>query len=39
MSQCKVWLDNYSGQYYPGAQIQGKVILNFNGDTKLRSKY
>ncbi|XP_018577831.1 arrestin domain-containing protein 3-like [Anoplophora glabripennis] len=36
MSQCKVWLDNYNGQYYPGAQIQGKVILNFNDETKLR---
>ncbi|KAJ8932744.1 hypothetical protein NQ314_014441 [Rhamnusium bicolor] len=36
MSQCKVWLDNYSGQYYPGAQIQGKVVLNLDGDTKLR---
>ncbi|CAH1953854.1 unnamed protein product [Acanthoscelides obtectus] len=36
MSQCKVWLDNYTGQYYPGNLIQGKVILNFNSETKLR---
>ncbi|KAJ8947010.1 hypothetical protein NQ318_019091 [Aromia moschata] len=38
MSQCKVWLDNYSGQYYPGGQIQGKVVLNFDSDTKLRGE-
>ncbi|CAG9817415.1 unnamed protein product [Phaedon cochleariae] len=37
MAQCKVWLDNYAGQYYPGSQIQGKVILNFNSQTTLRS--
>ncbi|KAJ8918653.1 hypothetical protein NQ315_013160 [Exocentrus adspersus] len=36
MSQCKVWLDNYNGQFYPGVQIQGKVVLNFDSDTKLR---
>ncbi|KAJ8974498.1 hypothetical protein NQ317_007587 [Molorchus minor] len=36
MSQCKVWLDNYNGQYYPGAQVQGRVILNFDSETKLR---
>ncbi|KAG5896029.1 hypothetical protein JTB14_014258 [Gonioctena quinquepunctata] len=37
MSGCKVWLDNYTGQYYAGGQIQGKVILNFNSETKLRA--
>ncbi|XP_074028406.1 arrestin domain-containing protein 3 isoform X5 [Leptinotarsa decemlineata] len=37
MAQCKVWLDNYTGQYYPGSQIQGKVVLNFETETKLRA--
>ncbi|CAG9859955.1 unnamed protein product [Phyllotreta striolata] len=38
MAQCKVWLDNYNtGQYFPGSQIQGKVVLNFTSETKCRS--
>ncbi|XP_057668788.1 arrestin domain-containing protein 5-like [Diorhabda carinulata] len=38
MVHCKVWLDNYhTGKYYPGSQIEGKVILNFNSDTKFRN--
>lgn len=39
MAQCKVWLENYhTGQYFPGSQIQGKVVLNFTSETKCRSK-
>ncbi|CAH1110939.1 unnamed protein product [Psylliodes chrysocephalus] len=38
MAQCKVWLENYhTGQYFPGSQIQGKVVLNFTSETKCRS--
>lgn len=35
--QCKIWLDNYSGQYYPGSVIQGRVICNFDSETSLRA--
>lgn len=35
--QCKVWLDNYAGQYTPGSVIQGKIACNFDSETTLRS--
>ncbi|XP_072382083.1 arrestin domain-containing protein 3-like [Diabrotica undecimpunctata] len=38
MAHCKIWLDNYhTGQYYPGSQIQGKVVLNFSSETTFRN--
>ncbi|XP_076250024.1 arrestin domain-containing protein 3-like [Rhynchophorus ferrugineus] len=36
MHQCKLLLDNYTGQYFPGASIQGRVLLNLDTDITLR---
>ncbi|XP_030749787.1 arrestin domain-containing protein 3-like isoform X1 [Sitophilus oryzae] len=36
MVQCKINLDNYTGQYFPGNTIQGQVIIQLNSDTTLR---
>ncbi|XP_060528185.1 arrestin domain-containing protein 3-like [Cylas formicarius] len=36
MSQCKIFLDNYTGQYLCGSPIQGRVLLNFSSQTPLR---
>lgn len=37
MTECKVWLDNYhGGYYYPGNQIQGRVVITVSTETKIR---
>lgn len=37
--QCKLLLDNYTGQYLAGSPIQGRIILNLNSDITLRGKF
>lgn len=34
--QCKLLLDNYTGQYTPGATIVGRVLVNLDSDTNIR---
>lgn len=36
MHQCKLLLDNYTGQYLAGSSIQGRIILNLDTDITLR---
>lgn len=36
MQQCKLLLDNYTGQYIAGTSIQGRIILNLDSDITLR---
>lgn len=36
MHQCKLLLDNYTGQYFPGTSIQGRILLNLDTDITLR---
>ncbi|XP_066247850.1 arrestin domain-containing protein 5-like isoform X1 [Euwallacea similis] len=34
--QCKLMLDNYTGQYLPGTAIQGRVLICLDSETSLR---
>lgn len=37
--QCRLLLDNYTGQYLAGSPIQGRIILNLDSDITLRGKF
>jgi hypothetical protein len=36
MSQCKIYLENYSGTYYAGSEIRGRLECYFDDETTVR---
>ncbi|RZC40555.1 Arrestin C domain containing protein [Asbolus verrucosus] len=36
MSPCKIYLENYSGTYYAGSEIRGRLECYFNDETTVR---
>lgn len=36
MSQCKIFLENYSGLYYAGSEIRGRLECYFDDNTHIR---
>lgn len=36
MSQCKIFLENYSGLYYAGSEIRGRLECYFDENTHVR---